>query len=409
MTAPILGCIADDYTGATDLSSMLVRAGLRVVQCFGTPDLDDLSDVDAIVVSLKSRSMPADDAVKMSLAALRFLQDLGVKHFFFKYCSTFDSTPEGNIGPVADALAAALDAGQVIFCPSFPENGRTVYCGNLFVGGVPLNESGMRNHPLNPMTDSSLVRVLQTQSSRPVRCLGLDQELSADGQQHLIADAITNEHLQRIAKLARDHRFMTGGSAIARYWAEEIVTATDAARHAPATKTTKSDSSRSIVLAGSCSDATRQQVAAFADSHPVYHLKLDSDNAKQEADAALAWCSQHSASAEPLLICSSAEESVHAARQRWGPQRAAKIVEETFAFIATALVDQGIRQIVVAGGETSGAVINALNIHAIRIGKEIAPGVPWVQSTKAPFLSLALKSGNFGGPRFFFDALECVE
>ncbi len=431
MKTPWLGCIADDYTGATDLSSMLVRAGLRVVQCFGTPDRqEDLDDADAIVVSLKSRSIPADEAVELSLGALQFLQRLGTERFFFKYCSTFDSTARGNIGPVADALANELDADNVLFCPAFPENGRTVYCANLFVAGVPLAESGMRDHPLNPMTDSNLVRVLQAQSSRHVAFLGLGQELKGSQDrlgedrtgtsgQHFIVDAIDNEHLRRVATLARDHRLLTGGSAIARYWAEALAEdhagrgrAASRGERAETSNATKAAPARSVVLAGSCSDATRTQIAEFASRFPVLYLNVQGDHVKEVADTALAWCDEQWASTRhakaPLLISSSADVSlVEAARQRWGEQRAAELVERMFGAIASGLVERGIGRLIVAGGETSGAVINALQIKAIRIGREIAPGVPLVESLGSPNLLMALKSGNFGGPRFFFEALEC--
>ncbi|WP_404305273.1 3-oxo-tetronate kinase [Neorhodopirellula lusitana] len=428
MNVERIGCIADDYTGATDLSSMLVRAGLRVVQCFGIPeDYDALqfADADAIVVSLKSRSIAAKDAVEESLAALRFLQSAGVNRFFFKYCSTFDSTAAGNIGPVADAIADALDVDTLFFCPSFPENGRTVYCGHLFVNGMPLHESGMRNHPLNPMTDSNLVRILKTQSRRDVAWLASGQAPSTPSPTHYIVDAINDNDLRKAAELAKSHVFLTGGSAIARYWVEAIglgnaglQTSRDDTKAADADQTSTSPGRLSVILAGSCSDATRAQVAEFERSHPVLHLNVDgSQTVEQMTSEAIQWCAQHwsnnadTHTRQPVLICSSASPaSVAAARQQLGEREAAEFTEAVFAAIAHELPQHGVTRIVVAGGETSGAVINALNITAVRIGNEIAPGVPWVTTasshTSSTPLSLALKSGNFGGPRFFFDALE---
>jgi 3-dehydrotetronate 4-kinase len=421
MMAPLLGCIADDYTGATDLSSMLVRAGMRVVQCFGVPQTtDECTDTDAVVVSLKSRAIPAEDAVQCSLNALQFLQVLGIKQFFFKYCSTFDSTPAGNIGPVADALAESLGASQVLFCPAFPENGRTVYCGHLFVNAVPLHESSMRYHPLNPMTDSNLVRVLQAQSKRRVDVWKRKDSPTVQDDCHWIADAIDEDDLKSVASRAREHRLLTGGSAIARYWAEELIAASkrnidqrDARTTNREKQAVESLSGHSIVLAGSCSEATRSQITEFEKQYPVYRLDLTLRSVEDTANAALAWTDQNCQTLDrhaiPLLICSSADASaVSFARERWGESQAAIRVEQTFALIAKGLIERGIHRLIVAGGETSGSVMEALRIRAVRIKHEIAPGVPWVETTSTPKLSLALKSGNFGGTRFFLDALECA-
>ncbi|TWU30689.1 four-carbon acid sugar kinase family protein [Novipirellula artificiosorum] len=280
MSQPLLGCIADDYTGATDVAGMLSRAGLNVIQCFGIPSQsDDLRDADAIVVALKSRSIAPAEAVKLSLEALAFLQTLGAERIFFKYCSTFDSTAQGNIGPVADALASKLDAKQVLFCPAFPENGRTVYCGHLFVHGVPLHESGMQHHPLTPMTDSNLVRVLQAQSQRKVATLSLQETLpNPDAPAHFMVDAITNVDLQRVAQLATHHRLLTGGSAVASLWAKTLLgrRLEKPDPRTPSRPVSSHQHDRCIVLAGSCSEATRNQIAEFEKSYPVLHLDLAS-------------------------------------------------------------------------------------------------------------------------------------
>jgi uncharacterized protein YgbK (DUF1537 family) len=419
MSRPLMGCIADDYTGATDVASMLTRAGLRVIQCFGVPGNSvDLLDYDAIVVALKSRSIAARTAVNQSLEALAFLQSLGIERFFFKYCSTFDSTALGNIGPVADALALATRSAQVLFCPAFPENGRTVYCGHLFVKGVPLSESSMRHHPLTPMTDSNLVRVLRAQTKRPVVSLPLGGTLpSTVGEQNFIVDAISNEDLAHAAELASQHRLLTGGSAIARYWAVAIQAGhrkPSEVEHAELPDACN-DHHPCIVLAGSCSDATRQQIAAFEKLFPILHIDLaSSSNLDELVHQSWKWCNEQWQRSQskllPLLLTTSAKsELVAAARSKFGEIGAAEYAEIALAEIAKKLQMSGVRKFIVAGGETAGAIINSLGIRAVRIGREIAPGVPWVTTLSQPKLTFTLKSGNFGGPNFFLDALESSE
>ncbi len=414
-----LGCIADDNTGATDLSSMLVRAGLRVVQVFGPESTVDLGGADAVVVSLKSRSIPAAKAVTLSLRALHFLQSIGVERYFFKYCSTFDSTPAGNIGPVAEALADALEVRRVLYVPSFPENGRTVYCGHLFVNRVPLHESGMKDHPLNPMTDSNLVRVLQAQSTARVDLLGLDEiranadtsrSEKPDAARHWIVDAVCNADLRQIAHLARDSVFLTGGSAIAGFWSESARVSrpgNSSASPQPASR----PHGPVAILAGSCSVATRRQIEVYA-AAGLSVMRLDvtaagaSEAGFQEVVAqAVSWC-RESRAGVALIASGSDAGSVATAVARLGEARAAQLTESLFAALAKQLAASGVNRFIVAGGETSGAVINALGIDAIRIGEEIAPGVPCVYTVRAPVLSLALKSGNFGGEDFFTSAVR---
>lgn len=414
MSQPLLGCIADDYTGATDVAGMLSRVGLNVIQCFGIPSQsDDFRDADAIVVALKSRSIASADAVKLSLEALAFLQTLGAERIFFKYCSTFDSTAQGNIGPVADALASKLDAKQVLFCPAFPENGRTVYCGHLFVHGVPLHESGMQHHPLTPMTDSNLVRVLQAQSKRRVATVSLRESLPTQGEPaHFIVDALTNVDLEHAAQLAADHRLLTGGSAVACFWATALLGRglEKPVQNAISKTASTTGQDRCLVLAGSCSEATRKQIAEFAKSNPVLHLDLASFTSLDAVVmAAVDWCETNWNSASPdsppLLVSTSAKsESVAAAREKLGQQAAAEFAEQVLSRLAKELHQQGVRCFIVAGGETAGAIINSLGIRSVRIGDEISPGVPWVTTLCSPQLKLALKSGNFGGPSFFIDA-----
>ncbi|QDV25514.1 four-carbon acid sugar kinase family protein [Aureliella helgolandensis] len=454
-----LGCIADDYTGATDLASMLVRQGLQVVQLFGLEILraefsanlrEALSESDAIVVSLKTRSIPAAAACSMSLEALRALQEIGCTQFFFKYCSTFDSTAEGNIGPVAEALASELKQNHVWYCPAFPENGRTVYCGHLFVGGELLHESGMQNHPLNPMSDSNLVRVLQAQCRGRVGRVSVSPAVNVsysdatEDIQNWIVDAVSEDDLKAVASAAQQHVLLTGGSAMGAYWASVTqgntrhhrspaatapqdsslpgASSQDSATFEPpgTVATHRSDLSQSpslretctLVLAGSCSTATRKQIAYF-ERHvgPVKELEvLRAAQGKVEFDAVVAevlqWCGdcQHYAA----LVASGARmEQVRGAADALGAQRAAELTEALFAAIAKGLAELGLRRMIVAGGETSGAVINALGIDAVRIGVEIAPGVPWVHSLREPSVALALKSGNFGGDAFFETAIGC--
>lgn len=416
MSRPFLGCIADDYTGATDVASMLTRAGFRVIQCFGVvSDQYKLQDCDAVVVALKSRSIAPKDAVKLSLEALHFLQSLGIEKFFFKYCSTFDSTAAGNIGPVADSLATALDASQVLFCPAFPENGRTVYCGHLFVHGVPLHESSMRHHPLTPMTDSNLCRVLAAQTNRIVSNLRLKASLpSTKENKYYIVDAITNDDLVHVAQQAKHHRLLTGGSAIAGYWAKAI--AEEKPNHSvermQCERIDPKEVRQTIILAGSCSDATRVQVAEFEKSYPVLHVDLTAFASLDDiVVSALRWCDaqwmNHQLEVQPLLISTSTKpELVTKAREKFGERGSADYAEQVFARVAKGLQQRGTRRFIVAGGETAGAVINSLEIQAVHIGREIAPGVPWITTLTPPELSLSLKSGNFGGPNFFLDALE---
>lgn len=407
-----LGCIADDYTGATDLGAMLARAGMRVLLVFGVPSEPLTADgYDAAIVALKSRSIPATDAVALSLAALGSLQQAGAERFFFKYCSTFDSTPEGNIGPVAEALADQLGARQVAFCPAFPENGRTVYRGHLFVHGKPLNESGMEKHPLNPMTDSDLVRVLSQQTNRRVERLHYEAVDAA--QQHgglsvsldafYIADTLKDEHLAAVADGVRNDVLVTGGSAIA-YWLGRAML--QGIREGSAVSLGEFDGP-CAVLAGSCSTATQRQVAALRETSPAIHVDpLAFASGEQSVETALAWAAEQPTSV-PILIHSTADSaSVTRAHERLGRERACELVERALGRVAAGLVDSGVRKLIVAGGETSGAVLRELAIEAVQIGPEIDPGVPWVASLGEPRLALALKSGNFGSDDFFSHALE---
>ena len=417
---PVLGCIADDFTGATDLANMLVRAGMRTVQTIGVPGAGDeaiAADADAIVVALKSRTIPAAEAVEQSLAALQWLRAQGCSRFFFKYCSTFDSTDGGNIGPVAEALMAELGADFTLACPAFPENGRTIFRGHLFVGDVLLNASGMEHHPLTPMRDPNLVPVLARQSKGKVGLLRYDavmrgaqaardqaQQLRADGVKLAIADAISNDDLIVLGEAFADLPLLTGGSGLAlglpaQYRRTGLITEHGDAAQLPAV----ADSA--IVLSGSCSRATNAQVAHWRASRPAFQIDpLALAEGQPVVVEALDFVQRH-AGQTVLIYATSAPEQVAQVQKTLGVERAGKLVEEALGRIARALHADGVRRFVVAGGETSGAVVQALDVRALRIGPQIDPGVPWTATTGDDPIALALKSGNFGTVDFFEKAL----
>jgi len=421
--ALLLGCIADDFTGGTDLAGMLVKAGMRTVQIIGIPTTPLPDDVDAVVIALKSRTNPVAEAVAESLAALRYLQQAGCRQFYFKYCSTFDSTPRGNIGPVAEALMQALDTDFTIACPAFPANGRSIYKGHLFVGDVLLSESGMRQHPLTPMDDSNLVRVLQRQVSGKV---GLVEAATvAQGTQAIVArfarlreegcrmavvDALDNDDLMAIGAACADLPLVTAGSGIAlglpqNFRRQGLLADAGSANALPATGGLRA------VISGSCSVATQGQVAAMRMRHPAFNVDpLHLAQGKDVVAAALDWAATR-IQQEPVLIYATAEpEVVRNIQAQLGVERAGSLVEDALAKIASGLVELGVGQLIVAGGETSGAVVKALGVNGLRIGPEIDPGVPWTIALhdvpQARPLALALKSGNFGTPDFFLKAWD---
>jgi uncharacterized protein YgbK (DUF1537 family) len=412
MNRILLGCIADDFTGATDLANNLVRAGMRAVQTIGVPNAPLAVEADAVVVALKSRTIPAQEAVAQSLAALAWLREQGARQIYFKYCSTFDSTPAGNIGPVAEALMDALGCDFAIATPAFPDNGRTVFKGHLFVGDVPLNESGMRNHPLTPMTDANLVRVLQAQCRHPVGLIEYRTvaqgaaaireriaQLRAAGTGLAIVDAISNSDLMHIGGAVADHPLVSAGSGVAIGLPANF----GIAPSSRASELPRAEGHRAIV-SGSCSVATNEQVREFIASggrafalDPMRIARGD-DIAAQ----ALAWARpllQHG----PVLVYSTAQpEAVKAAQAQLGTAQAGAMVERALAQVASGLVEAGVRQLVVAGGETSGACVQALGVTQLQIGPQIDPGVPWCHArVDGQGLHLALKSGNFGAPDFF--------
>ena len=418
MNRPLLGCIADDFTGATDLANTLVRNGMRTVQTIGVPA--SAVEADAIVVALKSRTIPASNAVAQSLAALRWLREQGCRQFVFKYCSTFDSTDAGNIGPVAEALLDALGSDFTIACPAFPENGRTIFRGHLFVADALLNESGMEHHPLTPMTDANLVRVLQGQSQAKVGLLRYDtvaqganavrariDALRGEGVKLAIADAISDTDLFALGEGCAPLPLITGGSGIALGLPENFRRAgllparTDAAEVPPV-------HGHGVVLAGSASRATNGQVAHWiAQKRPALRIDpLRLARGDTVVENALAFAGNHD---EPVLIYATAQpDEVKAVQAELGVARAGELVEHALASIAASLKARGTRRFVVAGGETSGAVVQALGVQSLRIGPQIAPGVPATVTLDDAPLGLALKSGNFGGENFFDEALQAL-
>ena len=421
--AILLGCIADDFTGATDLASMLVRHGMATVQLIGVPeDGVEPGDVQAVVVALKSRTIPPDDAVGQSLAALAWLRARGARQILFKYCSTFDSTDRGNIGPVSEALLRALAADFTIACPGLPENGRSVYQGHLFVGDRLLSDTHMRHHPLTPMTDSDLVRVLQRQSRAPVGLVPypvVDRgpeairtriaELRAAGVRQAIADAVSDRHLQALGTAAADLALISGGSGIAMGLPENFRRQGLLAAGAPADRLPHAPGLAAI-LAGSCSAATLGQIEHHrAAGRPAFVLDpIGLADGGDDVERALAFAEEHLVEGPVLISSSAPPEEVAKVQERLGRERAGAAIEDAMAAIAQGLAARGVRRLVVAGGETAGAVVAALGVTGLRIGPAIDPGVPWTTSLGEPPLALALKSGNFGAPDFFIKAFECA-
>jgi uncharacterized protein YgbK (DUF1537 family) len=409
-----IGVIGDDFTGSGDIANTLAKAGARTVQYVGTP-AGRLADdtVDAAVIALKTRSIAAAEAVAQSLAACRWLVANGAEQIVFKYCSTFDSTPQGNIGPVAEALLGELDAPLALVCPAFPANGRTLYKGHLFVGDRLLNESGMENHPLTPMTDPDIRRWLSRQTSLKVGHLALEH-LRSDGAEAaldlarrngarlVVADAISNADLIVLGGLAKSHRLVTGGSGIAMGLPGNFGIGNQTRsepRHAGA-------DGLGIILSGSCSSATRRQIEAYRARHPA--MRIDAADAL-DPDAAVARCLEFLVAhrdSGPLVYSTAEPAEVAAAQARYGRDRLASLFDRIFAELAAQAVAAGFRRLVVAGGETSGAVASAFGAAALEVGPEIDSGVPVLVLDGLPKLAFALKSGNFGADDFFERALD---
>jgi 3-dehydrotetronate 4-kinase len=423
MSTPLLlGCIADDFTGATDLANNLVRAGMRVLQINGLPSQPISDSVDAIVVALKSRTLPVQEAIDQSLQALRFLKSLHSQQIYFKYCSTFDSTPTGNIGPVTEALMKALNTDFTVATPAFPDNGRTVFKGHLFVGDVLLNESGMQNHPLTPMRDANLVRVLQAQCKGKVGLVDYRttqqgseaiktgiQQLRQSGVNIAVIDAISNQDLYALGPAIKELPLVTAGSGVAIGLPANfgIDRATQASQLPAA-------SGLRAIVSGSCSLATNKQVAQYLrQGLPAW--AIDANQIGSQTDVAqeiLEWAQPYLANGPVLIYSTASAATLQTIQSSIGTQRSSEWVEKTLASVAKGLVSRGVRQLIVAGGETSGACVQALGIEQMRIGPQIDPGVPWCyarsQYANEQGLHITLKSGNFGSDDFFTKSFEML-
>ena len=414
----LLGVVADDLTGATDVALMISRQGMKTVQVIGVPSHAGFGDADAVVVALKSRTIPAREAVALSLEAARALRSAGAEQLLFKYCSTFDSTDEGNIGPVTEALLDLVGSDLTIACPAFPAAGRSIYMGHLFVGEALLSDSPMKDHPLTPMRDANLVRVLQRQVKARVGLIPLAlvergaaairegfEAARADGKSIVIVDAIGDEHLRAIGAACADMPVITGGSGVAMGLPGNFRAAAKLALRA-APLTLDAPAGKPVILAGSCSAATRNQVrVAIEAGAPALQLDPLAIAAGATTAAAVSAFVIKNTAARPALVYSSADPAeVGVVQNRLGAQRAGALVEQLLAAVGRTLLANGFTRFLIAGGETSGAVVGSLGVTALRIGPEIDPGVPWTRSIGTPDVALALKSGNFGAPDFFLKA-----
>ena len=401
-TKHILGCIADDFTGASDAASFLQKAGLSVVLLNGIPKEElSLEAFDAIVVALKTRTEPVQEAVSHSIEVVKWLEGQGADQYYFKYCSTFDSTREGNIGPILDAALTYFQEPYTILCPALPVNGRKVIQGHLYVNGVPLQESPMKDHPLTPMWDSRIKNLMEAQSRFP--CFELDSAAlragSIEGQLevwkqeaphfYIVPDYQTDEDGENISRLFRNCKILSGGSGILEHLHKRP--------------------QKGIVLAGSCSKATLNQIDLYRKAgHPSFQIDpVALLEGRQSLEEILDFVRQYPQ--EYVLVYSSAAPENVRQTQKLGKEKIAALLENTMSCIASNLVQEGYHHVIVAGGETSGAVTRGLNFHAFRIGKSVAPGVPMMIPVENKDIRLVLKSGNFGQPDFFERAIAVVK
>ncbi|AZN96141.1 four-carbon acid sugar kinase family protein [Mesorhizobium sp. M9A.F.Ca.ET.002.03.1.2] len=413
----LLGAIADDFTGASDLANTLAKGGMATTQFIGTSADPAPSGCEAGVVALKTRSIAAEQAVRQSLEAARWLLAQGCEQIVFKYCSTFDSTPKGNIGPVVEALLDLLGADVAVVCPAFPATGRRLFMGHLFVGDRLLNESGMENHPLTPMTDPDIRRWLRLQTRGEVGLVPLHTvrggvsaigqafaEQQAQGRRLVVADAVAEDDLRLLGQALAGHRLVTGGSGIAMGLPENF---RKAGRLSQRTHAAASAAGPAVVLCGSCSKASQAQVAAYLAAHPG--LALDPAALMDKTmtiDHAVDWFWRQKQ--VPIIYSTADATAVSGAQARYGRAEVAETIERFFATLVRRLVDGGVRRVVVGGGETSGAVVEALGVSSLRIGEEIDPGVPALLADRGGPLGLALKSGNFGANDFFEKAVQRI-
>ncbi len=419
----LLGVIADDFTGASDIANTLAQGlpgqgGLRAAQFLGVPASAAPPEVEAGIVALKSRSVPAAEAVRQSLAALHWLLAQGARQIIFKYCSTFDSTPEGNIGPVGEALAQALGVSGVVVCPAFPRAGRTIYLGHLFVGEALLSECGMEHHPLTPMTDPDIRRFLRRQTTTPVGHVaypvllaGPDavstalHEAAARGETLVVVDAVTDTDLTTIGRALDGAKLLTGGSGVALALPANFIARGEASGRGA---TVPAVAGPEVVLAGSCSRATRGQIAHHRTSHPAHPISVDAAMSGALVLDDLVGFVVDNAGKAPLVYSSADPAEVAGAQERYGREAVAERLDHVFGTLAQRLIEAGVRRLVVAGGETAGAVVGALDLGALLVGREIDPGVPVLVAAGSPAIGLALKSGNFGGADFFARALAHI-
>ncbi|MDH3000575.1 hypothetical protein A1D23_01700 [Chelonobacter oris] len=413
----MLGVIADDFTGASDIASFLVENGLSTVQMNGVPKRRLQSAVDAVVISLKSRSNPVEEAVQQSLNALNWLQHNGCTQFYFKYCSTFDSTANGNIGPVTDALMNALDTDFTVITPALPINGRTIFNGYLFVGQTLLNESGMQNHPITPMKDANLMRLMDAQADGKTGLVGYADvirgadhvkccfdQLKQQGYRYAVVDAVDNVQLAVLAKAIDDFKLVTGGSGLAAYMAAHKSKNTPQKTQKTALLPTKADS---VVLSGSCSVMTNKQVEAYKTKAAHKWLDVEQSlNNPNYADELYQWVIEHlNDDYAPMVYATVPPQKLKEIQQQFGADNASHAIESTFATLAKKLKRYGVKNFITAGGETSSIVVQELGFDGFQIGKQIAPGVPWLKALDEEVF-LALKSGNFGSETFFAYAQE---
>jgi len=414
-----LGCIADDITGAADLAGAIVRSGLSTSLIFGVPsaNLRLSPDCEAVVIALKSRTASADESIELSVSAYKWLQAQGTSRVYIKYCSTFDSTPKGNIGPVSDALMASLGVAQVVHVPSYPANQRTVYMGHLFVGSSLLSESGMRNHPLTPMRDSNLVRVLAAQTPESIGLLTLPviqkgpecvehelANLKNSGIRHVIADTIDDADLDTLANGIGRHSLAAGGAAFGAALASSLAMQNDR----PKPLQIAAPYGGRAVIVGSASETSTRQVKAFAQSWPVYRLTTDQIQATaQDIESIMAWASPRLQRGPIMIAADTSKIGVEEASKKYGSEAAAAYIEQTMGRIAICLAQANVRSLIVAGGETSGAVAQSLELVSVDVGPEICPGVPWVYAPERE-MAIAFKSGNFGDDDFFMKAFDVL-
>lgn len=419
-----LGCIADDFTGASDLAAILARSGHKVGLRIGVPSAeDDSAPAPFEVIALKCRTEPVDEALELTGKAADWLMTHGAGQLYWKYCSTFDSTPAGNIGPVSEALMARLGAEQAIYCPAFPENGRSIYMGNLFVGDVPLNESPMRDHPLTPMRDANLMRLLEPQVQGKVGHIAWPdiakgavhiadrlRALANDGVAHVVPDAISQADLAAISEAVQDFPLITGGSALALDL-PRLLAQKGSIEAAGDDITAPSTGKGNIVLSGSCSAMTRAQVAEYSTGAASYRLDpLALADGPDGLAAVRQWLASQDPNVAKIIYATAEPADVAAAQAKLGRERAGQVVEDALAVLANDAFDHGIRRFVVAGGETSGAVTQALATDRLSVGHEIAPGVPWCYAErKGETFAITLKSGNFGTEDFFARALNMLD